>query len=288
METPGTLLVLAADYRRRTSPRVPRTRTKGNSMMFAKKFLVFAAVCATPFGARGQDVDILVFSSEDSGGALVAAEYDFSEKVLVRDRLGFCPGGICLYSSTDPGFRSSSGSRPAESLYALDPGTPVILEVTELAPGASLKFGPDVLDEVGESTTIGTALALHVHPEYQLQAPEGVVGDFGVSFRLTTSAPQYSSSDVVALVLTNGDAPATPTPPNATPTATATPTTAISDCEGDCNGDGVVDVTEILTAVNIALGGASADTCQAADTSHDGMVSVDEIIRTVSAALNGC
>src|SRR5215471_11890411 len=59
-------------------------------------------------------------------------------------------------------------------------------------------------------------------------------------------------------------------------------------CPGDCNGDGSVVVSEIITAVNIALGAVDVSACRAVDLNNDNMVSVNEIISAVGSVLNGC
>lgn len=59
-------------------------------------------------------------------------------------------------------------------------------------------------------------------------------------------------------------------------------------CAGDCDGDGVVAINELVGAVRVALGEASADACAAADGNGDGSVSIDELVRAVSRALGSC
>jgi hypothetical protein len=59
-------------------------------------------------------------------------------------------------------------------------------------------------------------------------------------------------------------------------------------CPGDCNGDRSVDVSEIVTAVNILLGFTERNSCGAADRNSDGAITVDEVIQAVQAALEGC
>jgi len=58
-------------------------------------------------------------------------------------------------------------------------------------------------------------------------------------------------------------------------------------CAGDCDGSGTVDVTDIITMVNIALGAAPVNGCAAGDVSGDGVIDVAEIIVAVNHALNG-
>jgi len=66
----------------------------------------------------------------------------------------------------------------------------------------------------------------------------------------------------------------------------ATPATA-QVCLGDCNESGDVTVDEVVTMVNLALGGGTAG-CAAGDGNSDGSITVDEIITAVNHALTGC
>jgi cytochrome c peroxidase len=59
-------------------------------------------------------------------------------------------------------------------------------------------------------------------------------------------------------------------------------------CPGDCNLDGTVDVTELVTAINLGLGTSSLALCIDSDPNGDGAVTIDEILRAVHGALNGC
>ncbi len=70
---------------------------------------------------------------------------------------------------------------------------------------------------------------------------------------------------------------ATPPPPSPTPTATPEP------CPGDCNLDGVVDVTEIVRSVAIALGHTPPFACDVF-----GSLPIVDVVRVINAALRGC
>ncbi len=59
-------------------------------------------------------------------------------------------------------------------------------------------------------------------------------------------------------------------------------------CPGDCNLDGRVEVSEVITVVNISLGKSSLASCVSGDPSGDGAVTIDELLRAVDRALNGC
>jgi hypothetical protein len=70
-----------------------------------------------------------------------------------------------------------------------------------------------------------------------------------------------------------------------TPPPTATPTPGV--CFGDCDQDGGIEVTELVTAVRIALGTATAASCPALDANGDG-VKIDDVVRAVNASVFRC
>jgi hypothetical protein len=59
------------------------------------------------------------------------------------------------------------------------------------------------------------------------------------------------------------------------------------DCLGDCDGDGRVAVNELVFGVNIALGRAELDGCDAFDNGS-GSVTINVLIGAVLNAVNGC
>ncbi|MEO8602994.1 MAG: PQQ-binding-like beta-propeller repeat protein [bacterium] len=67
----------------------------------------------------------------------------------------------------------------------------------------------------------------------------------------------------------------------------ATPRGSLA-CVGDCNGDRAVSIDELIRAVQITLGDATLDQCDAVDNNRDGQVTVNELIRGVTKGLNGC
>jgi hypothetical protein len=66
-------------------------------------------------------------------------------------------------------------------------------------------------------------------------------------------------------------------------TAPAQPT-----CTGDCDSNGRVSIGELITGVNISLGRAGLDSCDAFDTDGNARVSIGELISGVNASLDGC
>ena len=71
--------------------------------------------------------------------------------------------------------------------------------------------------------------------------------------------------------------------PSATPTSSPRP-----PCVGDCDRSGDVQISEIITMVNIALGTADVSACAAGDADGNGSIEINEIIAAVNNALNGC
>jgi len=112
-----------------------------------------------------------------------------------------------------------------------------------------------------------------------------------------TATPSATETPTVAIIDTPTAVPTIPETatesPTPTPTATATPppptaTITPTVCPGDCDGDGTVNVSELIRAVNIALGLAAVDECLISDLDRNGEVTVNELIRAVNTALAGC
>jgi hypothetical protein len=70
--------------------------------------------------------------------------------------------------------------------------------------------------------------------------------------------------------------------------ATLRPAGAVAACVGDCGDDGAVTVNELITMVNIDLGGGDVSACLAGDADGDQAIGINEIIAGVNNALNGC
>jgi hypothetical protein len=176
---------------------------------------------------------------------------------------------------------------PNPGFFALAAGTEVTIEIVAIDAAATVKINGAPLSHAGDRALLGSAGTLHVHPTWQLSVPEGVEGDFPLSFRLTTDAAAYTASAVFSVLLTNRPPPPTATPtigPSQTPTPTAT--TAVLPCPGDCNGDGSVTVAELIAGVASVLDGTRP--CAALDRDGDGVAIVGEMIAAVNALLAGC
>lgn len=181
---------------------------------------VAAIVSGLPIDASAQHEDLSIYSTANGGGALELDPEPGENPVFENGSL--CFPSACLYSTTDPGFITPTGDDG--SLFALDAGTEVSLEIVAIDAAVTVKVGAVRLEDPGDSVALGTASSLHVHPEYQVVVPQGTSGDFPVSFRLNaTAGASYASSTVYEMTLRIEGGSATPTP-TPTPTASASPT----------------------------------------------------------------
>lgn len=225
---------------------------------------------------------LLVWSTADGGGALTV-QWDVAKKIQTFQT--FCtPGNTqCLFTAIDPGFMGEPVDEdPSDSYFVVKDGTTVRAEIVSADAGVSMNINGQKLTKPGESALLGTMPTIHNHPSWQIVVPGGDYRDFTISYRLTTTSPSYTNSEVLSVVVTNA------LPPAETPTATPMPTPTPTPCAGDCSADGEVTIDELVTCVNMALGTASPDACAACDVGGDGEVTVDEIVASVNAALAGC
>ena len=58
-------------------------------------------------------------------------------------------------------------------------------------------------------------------------------------------------------------------------------------CVGDCGGTGVVNISDLIIGVNIALGSLPSTACPAFESAQ-GKVDIAQLIKGVNNALNGC
>lgn len=191
------------------------------SVLFALALLLAGD---TPAGAQ-HGGDMLVGSTVNNGGAL-AIQFDFAPKIQLAPSVTIA--GTTVYTTTDPGFDAILSD--AGGFFVLNNNTQVSVQILSFDAGASLKVRSTVLDTVNESAVLGTYTnaapdALHHHPTWTLTLPNGVYGDYDLTFRLTTTSGSYTASQTYAVVLTNATPAPTATPtPSVTPTSTGSPT----------------------------------------------------------------
>jgi hypothetical protein len=111
-------------------------------------------------------------------------------------------GSFTLWSSTAPAIFSLEEDEPDEGLYAFPEGVPLSLELTALDAGVRVQYGETILEEPGDSVLIDNT-PFHTHWEWQLVLPQGTHdGEYGLSFRITTTTPPFLDSEVATVALT--------------------------------------------------------------------------------------
>lgn len=142
-----------------------------------------------------RDFDIFIGATAAGGGTLVM-DYDFTREVEVP--LSVSLGGSDLFSEPDPGFNPITADESA--LFVVTEGTPLTLVVTAAEDGASVKVNGVTLAAPGDAAVLGDAVdGAHVHPEWQVVLPTGVLEPRTISFKLT--APGYADSAAATLTL---------------------------------------------------------------------------------------
>jgi hypothetical protein len=175
--------------------------------------------------------DMIMGSTAASGGAL-EIRYDFSRKVRVSPSISL--GGTTLHTGTDPGFDALD--LPEPPLNVLATSTPVTLEIIALDPPVSLQVRTAILDASGATAPLGNMTAdgdgLHVHPTWRLALPDGIAGEYHLSFRLTTTAAQYRPSETYTLIITNSPEDASTTTTTLQETGSTSTTLPPPPCSG--------------------------------------------------------
>ena len=138
----------------------------------------------------------MMLGSTASGSGALALAYDFTDEVVTTPSVSL--GGMTLYTSIFPGIEWLQADDPADSLYALPVGTPFSLQLVSIDAGASVVINnKTTLSAPGQSALVATTTNIagdHDHPQWQLLLPDGVQGNYSVSFQLTTTAKHFTSS----------------------------------------------------------------------------------------------
>jgi hypothetical protein len=164
-----------------------------------------------------------LYSTEDGGGALKVST-ELEESLFLS--LTFCANGECLFENEETSIAAPEHDDPEIPLFAIDEGTAIRMELVSVDSGASVRIAGGNLNEVGDSVAIGEAHALHGHPVWQIEADEGVSGEWHIAFRFTTTSVAYAPSETVELVLTN-DEPTTTTSTTGTSSTTVITSTTL-------------------------------------------------------------
>lgn len=238
--------------------------------------LVSAEVVRHRDAHEGPEV-MLLGATADGGGALVA-EYDFTKPVVVT--FDVAVGGLARYSGIDPFFQILEEDEPEEGHFRLDDGTPVTFELVAIDAAVGVRLNGVNLLEAGDAVLIGTMPNLHADPEWQLTLPEGEVDCRQVSFRLTTTAAGYATSETYTATLSNDPAGLCPGVPTPTPTVTPAPGAVC----GDADGNGSVTVTDGVNVLRGAVGLPGCTNLAVCDVDGSGAMTVTDGVNVLRAA----
>ncbi len=177
---------------------------------FAGRLLAALALLTHTSGLHAQEEGDMIIGSPARSSGRLAIAFDFTTPF--RMAFSGTVGSLETYSGTDPGFDAVVGVAPFAGLFALRPGTEVLLELVDNDPNrASVKIGDAVLRDPGDQATIGRMGhggpgTLHVHPEFQLvrRAAEGDYVEASLAFRLRSADGRYAPSPVYQVFLSNG------------------------------------------------------------------------------------
>lgn len=159
---------------------------------------------ATPVEGGGH-TEVEFGSSEQGGGALALHDIEDSFDIPFSQCLGGsgdeCTGGTLVYVGLSPGLEPVVEDDPEESIFVLDAGTPIILEIVAIDEGLSLRVESEVVDTVGETVALGETPDLHADIEWVLAIPPGEENQhpYELTLRLTTTAAAYSASEEFSL-----------------------------------------------------------------------------------------
>jgi hypothetical protein len=201
-------------------------------------------------------------STAKHGGAL-ALRYDFTRAFPMAP----LPGSG-TFIGTDPAFNAQVTDDPSQGIYRLRNGTRPSMEIIGLDPAVSVDLNGTTLKTPGAHAAIGRMPYLHQHPQWKLTVPDGTVGDFSLSFRVTAS--HYAPSAVYTATLrVLPPATTTTTIPSGGGSCTPAACDDRNPCTVDrCDGDVCVHVDAVdseavfcrLTALTYALDGLPSQT----------------------------
>jgi hypothetical protein len=131
-------------------------------------------------------------STKPHGGSLVLS-YDFTRAfplVPAPDGDGFI--------GTDPAFNAQVTDDPANGIYRLKNGTMPKMQITALDPPVTVNFNGIKMTAPGATAKIGRMPYLHQHPDWLLNVPANVFGEYHLSFLVKAAgygpSPTYTAT----------------------------------------------------------------------------------------------
>jgi hypothetical protein len=209
----------------------------------------------TPMDVGQVPLRLLVADLDEMSTDDIAVVDEFDDSVSVL--LGAGGGTFAPAQSYDVGgFPEAIAAGDVDGDHIVDLVTADSFGTIDFADGsASVLLGRgDGTFAAAQSFAVGTS-------------PNGVgLADFDGNRSLDIATANADSNDVSLLLNTGGGTP----------------------CVGDCDGNRKVEINELVTGVNIALGSTSVDACPSFDADDSGEVEINELVTAVDNALNGC
>lgn len=166
--------------------------------------------------AAAHHVTDFLMSTPPGGGNDLIIAYEFDTTVAPL-AFSFGIGTTSVYSGTNPGFDAADGDEflGGVQYHIFPPGVEIAVELVDNDGGrTAMKLNGVTLAKPGDQVALGTAGGqppgdLHHHPEWMLfvDGPPGTFAEGEISFRLTSTSPDYVPSRTYTLKLTNGHLP---------------------------------------------------------------------------------
>ena len=240
---------------------------------------IFAALVLVTVARSAVAHEHMYIGSTVSGGGSLVLRYDFARRFPLEP----LPGSPGTYLGIDPAFNAQIFDDPANGIYRLPDGVRVTMQVTALDPGVTVNFNGTILKKAGNKAVVGTMPYLHQHPEWTLTVPEGVFGEYHLSFKVTASG--FGASPVYTATLTNV------APPTTSTTSTSSSTTSVSTSTVTSTSSSSSSSTLPGEGTTTTLPGATTSTAPAASTTTSTTASPSTTVTTsstTSTTVAGC
>ncbi len=158
-------------------------------------FLVGTLVVLVTAPAARAHEHMYIGSNRPHGGTLVL-RYDFTRAFPVVP----LPNGTG-FIGTDPAFNAQVTDDATDGIYTLKNHTHVKMQLTAIDPQLTVNFNGVIMKAPGDRASIGRMPYLHQHPQWTLDVPPGVTGDWHLSFRVL--AKGYQPSQPYTATVTN-------------------------------------------------------------------------------------
>jgi hypothetical protein len=223
------------------------------------------------FSCEDQASDVIATSPEGINRDVIGYDLINVGPTPTPTQVGFCGGtqATCTVTAT---------STLAASATSTVTATPTTTGTPTLTPTAINTYtGTPTSTATATATPTITATAANTHTATLTST--------------VTATPTTTATFTTTLTATNTrTVRSTPTGTltvTSIPSPSPTATSVFMACVGDCTGSGMVNIADLVTGVNIALGSLPVSACPAFENAQ-GTVDIAQLIKGVDNALNGC